>query len=97
METDIRRFFEDDEFECKVNLTQEEGKFLGEFETNYEYQNGFRGISGGFACMTLEEFDEEDDNIIIGYLKSGIQSDCENVVYTDIIIFNRTAKTIVFD
>jgi len=94
-EIDTDRFFEDKDFYNLVNLTQEEAKAISEFESAFEYHNGFQGISGGFACILLEEFEEEDDgNIILGHLKSGIQNDCENTVYTDQIEFNRETKKV---
>ena len=99
METlfDVGRFFDSKEFEKEVKLTQEEAKVLSDFEVEDVYCNGLHGISGGFACVTLKEFDEEDGSLILGTIKSGVQSDCENVVYTDGIIFNRKDKTIGFE
>jgi hypothetical protein len=99
---DTRDFFEDKSFEKKVKLTQEEAKVLSDFQCNYEYHNGYQGISGGFAFIILEEFEEEDEDgvigdFILGHMKSGIQSDCENVVYTDSIVFNRATKVIKFN
>ena len=90
-------FFEDKNFAKEVKLTQEEGKLLDDFEYKDYYHSGFANISGGFSNVVLEEFDEEYDHIILGFVRSGIQNDCENVVYTDKIIFNRQKKTIVFE
>lgn len=86
---DVDRFFEDKDLKNLVNLIQAEAKAISDFENAFEYHNGFQCISGGFACIELEDFDEEDKNIITGHLKSGIQNDCENVVYTDQIRFHR--------
>jgi len=93
-EIDIDRFFEYKGFQNLVNLTQEEAKAISEFESAFEYHNGLRSISGGFACIVLKDFDEESNNIITGHLKSGIQNDCEDKVYTDQIEFNRKTKKI---
>lgn len=94
---DLDRFFDETRFKTLVSLTQEEAQAIQEFELGYEYHNGLRSISGGFACITFEGFDEGDTNILLGHLKSGIQSDCENVVYKDQITFNRTTKKFKFD
>ena len=94
---DTKRFFEDVDFKNLVSLTQEEAQAIQNFERGYEYHNGFRCNSGGFAIIIFEEFDEEDTNILLGFLKSGIQNDCENVVYTDHFTFNRSTKEIKFD
>lgn len=105
-EIDVDRFFKDKDFKNLVDLTQEEAKAISEFESAFEYHNGFGSISGGFACIILEEFDEDTEltydervaegqyNIILGHLKSGIQNDCENKVYTDQIRFNRKTKKV---
>ena len=98
METEIntKRFFNNEELEKEVNLTQEEGKLLIDFEMNEYFYSGLSGISGGFAIVILEGFDEEDDNILLGRIESGIQSDCENNVNICSIVFNREKKTITF-
>jgi len=93
---DAERFFDNITFQKEVKLTQAEAKLLSDFECEDVYCSGLGNISGGFAMITLEEYDEEDDNIIIGYIKTGVQSDCENNVYTDGIAFNRKLKTIKF-
>ena len=89
-----KRFFEDNKFAKKVKLTDEEIKLLSDYEYKIYCSDGFRSISGGFAFIQLNEFDEESPKIILGVIKSGIQSDCENVVYTDDIEFNRATKVI---
>lgn len=95
---DIKQFFDGDKvFEKEVKLTQEEVKFLLDFELRDLYSNGLDGISGDFSFIRLEEFDEEDSNIILGVVKSGIQDGEEDSLYTDRIIFDRQKKTIVFD
>ncbi len=88
MGTDIKvdRFFEDIDLKNLVSLTQVEAKVISDFERDYEYYNGLKSVSGGFACITLDDIDKD---IIIGFLKSGIQNDCENNVCTDVIEFNR--------
>ena len=93
---DIKYFFEDINSNKKIGLTQEEAKLLMDFQYDYLLSNGFGSISGGFAQIILEEFDEDDSQVILGHLKSGIQNDCENVVYTDEIMFNRATKVITF-
>lgn len=95
MKTD--RFFDDKEFENEVKLTQKEAELLSNFESEEVYCSGLGNISGGFAQITLEELDEEDDDIILGNIKSGEQNDCVNNVSTDRIIFNRKDSTIKFD
>jgi hypothetical protein len=97
------RFFDDKAFENEVNLSQQECQFLIDEILNEEYASGVSGISGGFAHITLSEFgenpdtDELDTNLIVGHMKVGVQSDCENNVSTDRIIFNRHERTIEFD
>lgn len=101
MKTEIKvdRFFEDKDFKNLVGLTQQEAKAISDYESAFEYHNGFRGISGGFAFIILEDFHEDVDcidcnSIILGFLKSGVQNDCENNVYTDTITFNRKTKKV---
>jgi len=94
---DVKRFFDDKDFGKEVKLTQEEGKLLDKFEWQDYNSSGLANISGGFSNIVLEEYDEEYDHIILGFVRSGIQSDCEDSVDTDRIIFDRQKKTIVFD
>lgn len=89
-------FFNDEAFGKEANLSQEETKLLSDFELKGLYANGLGGISGGFTFIKLEEFDEEDSNVILGVVKSGVQDGDEDSMYTDRIIFNRERKTIVF-
>ncbi len=90
----VERFFENNRFAKSVKLTKAEIKLLEDYEYKVYCIEGFRAISGGFALLELNEFDEENSRIILGVIKSGIQSDCENVVYTDNIEFNRATKVI---
>jgi len=92
-----QKFFEDKKFGKEVKLTQVEAKLLSDFEDNAYYSSGLSGLSGGFASLMLDEYDEEFDHIILGYVKSGVQDGDEDRVYTDRVIFNRETKTIVFD
>lgn len=92
----VLQFFEDEEFGKEVNLSQEEAKLLNDFELKNLYNSGLGGISGGFAFIKLDDYDEEDTNILLGVAKSGVQDGDEDRVYTDKIIFNRERKTIVF-
>lgn len=46
--------------------------------------------------QVLDEFDNKEDNTLLGYMKSGIQNDCENVVYNDKLMFNRETQKIYF-
>ena len=90
------QFFDDEEFGKEVKLSQEEAKLLVDFETQSLYANALGQISGGFTFIKLDDYDEEDSNIILGVVKSGVQDGDEDSVYTDKIIFNRERKTIVF-
>ena len=92
-----RYFFTNEKFEKEVNLTQKEAKFLIDYQLNEEYVSGISGISGGFAIIILLKFDKEDSNIILGTLKVGVQSDCEDNVNTCNIRFNREDKVITFE
>jgi len=99
METKINleRFFKDKDFLKEVQLTEAEGQTLQKFELDVEYHDGLSGISGGFTSVILEEFDEEDEDILLGFIKSGVQSDCENNVKTERISFNRKTNAIQFE
>ena len=94
---ETKQFFDGDKtFENEVRLTQEETKRLDDFQYDYLLSNGFGSISGGFAQIILEELDEDYSQVILGYMKSGIQNDCENAVYQDKLMFNRVTKVITF-
>ena len=93
----LERFFEDKDFLKEVQLTEPEGQELQKFELEVEYHDGLSGISGGFASVILQKFDEEDENILLGIVKSGVQSDCEDNVKTERVSFNRKTNTIKFE
>jgi len=91
------RFFTDRDFKNLVELTQEEAEILQEFEVSILYHDGLSGLSGGFANVILEDFNEEDNNIIWGNITSGIQNECEDRTVKESIFFNRTTKKIEFN
>jgi hypothetical protein len=53
---------------------------LNQLEIDTVNQEGLKRISGGFAKADIFDY---DDNFFDVTLKFGIQSDCENVVYTE--------------
>ena len=67
----------------KTLTRKEEGqlkKALDDFEVQTLYGTGMAKLSGGFAEADMFDYDEE---IIDVELKWGVQSDVENMVYTE--------------
>ena len=78
-----KRFFVDSELCSAVDLTEEEiQRFIME-EKNTWYGNALNYVSGGFACITVEDVDWDDFKTLKCVIKFGIQNDCENEVYTN--------------
>jgi len=86
---DKNSFFEDKDLQNLVNLTDNEAKILQDFETQVLYNEGWSGLSGGFARVYIEDIDEDDSTTLLGIIKCGLQDGEENRVYTDNFVFHR--------
>jgi len=65
-------------------------KILDTVEREFAYQ--FKHVSGGFSESVMYYYDED---IIDIEVKSGIQSDVENVVYTDNLKVDRKTMKLI--
>ena len=78
-----RRFFDDVELWEAVALTEAEIQRFIKEETHTLYGNALNYISGGFACITVEDIDWDDYKTLKCVIKFGIQNDCDDEVYTN--------------
>jgi len=59
---------------------------LAALERDTIFEMGLRSISGGFATATVASFDNRKVNVSLRY---GVQTDCENNIYTETVEIDR--------
>ena len=80
------------DIEIAVNLTKEEIELFKKFEWIVLCENGLKNISGGYSLITIDDIDEEDNQILICKVECGEQDEEHSNCDKWQVRFNRKTK-----